>query len=86
MMPVVWVESAGLGAHAIDRLGALRHTWQVAYRCPACSTVDSKRLPSRVLDLDGNPAPLDAADTISALTVLINSHQCPPGPAKEPPC
>lgn len=77
MIPLVWVESAGLGADATDLYPDLRHTWQVAYRCPGCSTVSVERLPAQALVMDGSPAPLPPDEVRAAVTRLVAGHQCP---------
>lgn len=76
MIPIAWVESAGLGTRATDRLGLLLHTWQVVYRCPACSSVDVQPLPSQHLNMSGDPAPLDSEAIRVALAGLTEAHRC----------
>lgn len=87
MIPIAWVESAGLGTNFADTAGVLRHTWQVAYRCPGCSTVDVRRLSSQTLNMSGDPAPLDSEAIRTALAGLTGAHRCTaPNLAKEPSC
>lgn len=87
MIPIAWVESAGLGIKDTDYRGVVRHTWQVVYRCPGCSSVDVQPFPARKLSMSGNPAPLDTEAIRVALAGLTEAHRCAvPSLAKEPPC
>lgn len=76
MIPVAWVESAGLGTDATDTCGVLRHTWRVVYRCPGCSTTTIRVLPPQTLDMSGAPGPLLPTEIRDAVAQLVAGHHC----------